>query len=107
MGCVDWQCKTDSDAHQPHKTAGKCDEATWEDPNSPGWYLVAQCEAQGQRSCEEAIDDYYSEGPSGGHYQVIMGKPAKSMTYKALNYSGTYHIWWTHDFFDHEGSIIV
>jgi len=104
QSCVDWQAKTDSGADSPHKTAGKCGEVTFPDPSGSGWSCVGQCEAQGQSSCEEAIDDYYSEGPSGGHYKVIMSSYAKSMTYKKVTYAGKYHTWWTHDFFGDSAS---
>lgn len=99
QSCVDWQAKTDSGADSPHKTAGKCGEVTFPDPSGSGWTVIGQCEAQGQSSCEEAIDDYYSEGPTGGHYQVIMSSYSKTMTYTETSYSGQFHTWFTHDFF--------
>jgi len=103
QSCVDWQAQTDSAANQPHKTAGKCGEVSFPDPSGSGWSDVGQCEAQGQQTCEEAIDSYYSEGPTGpgihGHYQVIMSSYAASMTYKEITNVGQFGTWWTHSFF--------
>merc|ERR1719355_220554 len=84
--CVKGQARTDSAANSPHKAFGECGEN-------------GQCEAMGQRSCEAAIDAYYSEGPGGGHYEIIMGRYS-SMAYAHVEYSGQYGTWWTHDFFN-------
>jgi hypothetical protein len=102
QSCVDGQCREDSEADQPHKTAGECGEAQLPQKGS-SWFLIGQCEAQGQSSCEEAIQDYYDEGPGGGHHDVIMHPDVHSMTYSMRSYSGQYHTWWTHDFFSTEG----
>jgi len=51
-----------------------------QDAQGPNWHAHfgqcsedAQCEAEGQSDCKGGIDAYYSEGPGGGHYDIIMG----------------------------------
>lgn len=88
MSCAANQAQGDSttSAHE-HFTA--CGEA-------------AQCEASWSgtgASCEQGIQMYYNEGPSGGHYKIIMSSDYKSMSYGHCNNCGSDGTFYTHDFF--------
>jgi len=43
-----------------HNSFGKC-------------YEKAQCECNGQSTVKQCIDAYISEGPGGGHYEILKG----------------------------------
>merc|ERR1719362_1052089 len=67
---------------------------------------MGQCQAAGQSSCSAAIDAYYSEGPGGGHYEIIMDSRYKSMAYGKCDCS-KYNVFWTHNFYTSSMEVAV
>jgi hypothetical protein len=69
-----------------HSMFGECGES-------------GQCEAAGVATCPQAIDEYYAEGPTGGHYQIIMSTAFKTMSWGGcLNCVPKYGYMYTPDF---------
>merc|ERR1712014_500801 len=85
MSCAAAEAAKDGPNLNWHSSFGDCGE-------------MGQCEAAGQSTCEAAIDSYYSEGPGGGHYDIIMDGKYTSMAYGKCDCS-TYNVFWTHSFF--------
>merc|ERR1712160_95201 len=89
MSCAVTSASSDGPNLNWHNSFGKCGEN-------------GQCEAAGQATCEKAMDSYYSEGPGGGHYDIIMSTRFKSMAYGKCSCS-KYNVFWTHNFYTTTG----
>jgi uncharacterized protein YkwD len=85
MSCAAQQSANDGPNLKWHGSFGQCSE-------------MGQCQAAGQSTCSAAIDAYYSEGPGGGHYEIIMDSKYKSMAYGHCACSKYSHFW-THNFY--------
>ena len=87
--CADTQAPVDGKNYpaSAHSMFQKCGES-------------GQCEAAGVPTCAQAIDLYYAEGPSGGHYQIIMSTTFKTMAWGSCdNCVPKYGYMYTHDFY--------
>jgi hypothetical protein len=89
MSCAASQSSADGPSLKWHNSFGQCSE-------------MGQCQAAGHSTCEAAIDAYYSEGPGGGHYEIIMDAKYKSMAYGKCDCS-SYGKFWTHNFYTSTG----
>lgn len=85
MSCAGGSASKDGPNLNWHGSFGQCGEN-------------AQCEAAGSSTCSASIDQYYNEGPGGGHYEIIMSANYRSMAYGYCACSKYGHFW-THNFY--------
>lgn len=92
MSCAASQSAKDGPNLKWHNSFGQCGES-------------GQCQAAGYSTCEAAINGYYSEGPGGGHYEIMMSGNYKSMSYGSCSCS-SYGTFWTHNFYTSTGAFL-